>query len=101
MTAENNESKETTNQEEINHEYTSPIIEILEEGSRPDQSTICQHCPDSIWFISSPNSARLKCYCKAMNVITYDSQEQEIEPVIECDGQEKAIMAMLAAQEEI
>ncbi|CUR71494.1 hypothetical protein BN2905_07600 [Achromobacter xylosoxidans] len=50
----------------------SPTLDALEENRRPKASTVCEHCPNSVWFASP---AEVKCYCRVMFLVTWSSKE--------------------------
>jgi hypothetical protein len=59
----------------------SPTLDALDESRRPKASTVCEHCPNSVWFASP---AEVKCYCRVMFLITWSSQEPN--RITHCDG---------------
>jgi len=60
----------------------SPTLDALDESRRPKASTVCEHCPNSVWFASP---AELKCYCRVMFLVTWSSKEPN--QLTHCDGQ--------------
>ena len=60
---------------------TSPTLDALEEHRRPSQKTVCETCPNSVWF-SSPTE--VKCYCRVMYLITWSNKEPN--QITGCDG---------------
>ncbi len=62
-------------------ESLSPTLAALEQHRRPKLATACETCPMSLWFASS---AEVKCYCRAMYLITWSSKEQN--QILHCDG---------------
>ncbi|RYE67716.1 MAG: conjugal transfer protein TraH [Oxalobacteraceae bacterium] len=59
----------------------SPTLEALEESRRPQAKTVCEDCPNSVWF-SSP--AEVKCYCRVMFLVTWSNKEPN--QLTACDG---------------
>ena len=53
-----------------------------EENRRPKASTVCEHCPNSVWFASP---AEVKCYCRVMFLVTWSSKEPN--QITHCDGE--------------
>ncbi len=60
---------------------TSPTLDALEEHRRPSQKTVCESCPNSVWF-SSPTE--VKCYCRVMYLVTWSNKEPNV--ITGCDG---------------
>lgn len=60
----------------------SPTLDALEENRRPKASTVCEHCPNSVWFASP---AEVKCYCRVMFLVTWSSKEPN--QITHCDGE--------------
>jgi hypothetical protein len=44
-------------------EPASPTLAPLDKTRRPRTSTVCEACPNSVWFASP---AELRCYCRVM-----------------------------------
>ena len=59
----------------------SPTLAALDESRRPQARTVCEACPNSVWF-SSP--AEVKCYCRVMFLVTWSSREPH--QLTACDG---------------
>ena len=59
----------------------SHTLESLEPRRRPQPATICEGCPNSVWFTSP---SELKCYCRVMYLITWASREPN--QLTACDG---------------
>ncbi|HRK11121.1 MAG TPA: conjugal transfer protein TraH, partial [Thauera sp.] len=59
----------------------SPTLDALDESRRPKASTVCEHCPNSVWFASP---AEVKCYCRVMFLVTWSSKEPN--QITNCDG---------------
>lgn len=62
-------------------EPVSLVLEELEPIRRPKERTVCEHCPNSVWF-SSP--AEVKCYCRVMFLVTWSTKEPN--QITKCDG---------------
>lgn len=61
----------------------SPVLQRLEPSRLPTDFTVCQTCPNSVWFSTKD---RLKCYCRVMFLVSWDSLNPQ--PMTECDGLE-------------
>ena len=59
----------------------SPVLEALEPSRRPCPGTVCESCPNSVWF-ASPKE--VKCYCRVMFLITCSTKEPNM--LEACDG---------------
>ena len=59
----------------------SPTLAALDESRRPKAKTVCEDCPNSVWF-SSP--AEVKCYCRVMFLVTWSNKEPN--QLTACDG---------------
>ena len=59
----------------------SPTLAGLDANRRPQLRTVCEVCPNSVWFASP---AEVKCYCRVMFLITWSTQEPN--QMIACDG---------------
>ena len=59
----------------------SPTLDALDESRRPKASTVCEECPNSVWFASP---AEVKCYCRVMFLVTWSSKEPS--QITHCDG---------------
>lgn len=59
----------------------SPTLVALVDARRPQASTVCERCPNSIWFASP---TEVKCYCRAMFLVTWSSKEPN--QITHCDG---------------
>lgn len=59
----------------------SPTLAELDESRRPKAKTVCEDCPNSVWF-SSP--AEVKCYCRVMFLVTWSNKEPN--QITGCDG---------------
>jgi hypothetical protein len=59
----------------------SPTLAELDESRRPKAKTVCEDCPNSVWFASP---AEVKCYCRVMFLITWSSKEPN--QITGCDG---------------
>ena len=60
----------------------SPTLDALDESRRPKARTVCEHCPNSVWFASP---AEVKCYCRVMFLVTWSSKEPN--QITHCDGE--------------
>lgn len=60
----------------------SPTLDALDESRRPRASTVCERCPNSVWFASP---AEVKCYCRVMFLVTWSSKEPN--QITNCDGE--------------
>jgi len=60
----------------------SPTLDALDESRRPKASTVCERCPNSVWFASP---AEVKCYCRVMFLVTWSSKEPN--QITNCDGE--------------
>ena len=63
------------------NDLSSRTLEELESSRRPKAKTVCEDCPNSVWFASR---TELKCYCRVMYLITWSSKEQQ--QIELCDG---------------
>lgn len=61
---------------------SSPTLDALDTARHPQASTVCEHCPNSVWFASP---AELKCYCRVMYLVSWSSREPN--QITHCDGQ--------------
>ena len=59
----------------------SPTLAALEASRRPHPGTVCETCPNSVWFASP---AEVKCYCRVMFLVTWSSSEPH--QITHCDG---------------
>ena len=59
----------------------SPTLEALDINRRPALKTVCETCPNSMWF-SSP--LEVKCYCRVMYLVTWSTQDPNV--ITNCDG---------------
>ena len=60
---------------------TSPTLEALEKLRRPRPATVCEGCPNSVWFTSP---TEVKCYCRVMYLVTWSTKEPN--QITACDG---------------
>lgn len=60
---------------------TSPTLDALEPHRRPQAPTVCETCPNSVWF-SSPEE--VKCYCRVMYLTVWESAKPNV--ITGCDG---------------
>ena len=59
----------------------SPTLAGLEKIRRPQAGTVCETCPNSVWFASP---VEVKCYCRVMYLVTWSSKEAL--RITACDG---------------
>lgn len=59
----------------------SLVLEELDPSRRPLQRTVCEICPNSVWF-SSPTE--VKCYCRVLYLNSWTSKEPN--QITACDG---------------
>lgn len=59
----------------------SQTLAVLAPNRHPRQKTVCESCPNSVWF-SSPTE--LKCYCRVMYLVTWSNQSPN--QLTHCDG---------------
>lgn len=62
--------------------HPSQTLGALDESRHPKAKTVCEACPNSVWFASP---AELKCYCRVMFLVTWSSKEPN--QLTHCDGQ--------------
>ena len=60
----------------------SPTLAALDDTRRPKAVTVCERCPNSVWF-ASPEE--VKCYCRVMYLVTWSSKEPN--QILLCDGE--------------
>ena len=53
----------------------------LDKRRRPQAGTVCEACPNSVWFASP---VEVKCYCRVMYLVTWSSKEAQ--RITACDG---------------
>ena len=58
-----------------------PTLAGLAPSRRPQAATVCEGCPNSVWFTSP---VELKCYCRVMYLVTWSSKEPQ--QLTACDG---------------
>src|SRR5574337_577304 len=59
----------------------SPTLAALDASRRPKASTVCEECPNSVWFASP---AEVKCYCRVMFLVSWSSKAPN--QITHCDG---------------
>ena len=59
----------------------SPTLEALDKLRRPRPATVCEGCPNSVWFTSP---TEVKCYCRVMYLVTWSVKEPN--QITACDG---------------
>lgn len=62
-------------------EPQSLVLRELDESRRPKARTVCEHCPNSVWF-SSPTE--VKAYCRVMFLVVWSNKEPQ--QITGCDG---------------
>ena len=62
-------------------ECISLTLRELDIARRPQAKTVCETCPNSIWFTSP---SEVKCYCRVMFLITWSSSNPG--QITGCDG---------------
>ena len=77
--------------------YSSPVLQGLEKQFRPVPSPACESCPASMWFATKE---ALKCYCTRMHAVVWETGNEDVKPIMECDGRELALMALQAAAQD-
>ena len=75
-------SAEQAEMQEPEPTETSPTLAALAESRRPKDITVCEACPNSVWFAST---VEVKCYCRVMFLVTWSSKEPN--QLTHCDGQ--------------
>ena len=60
----------------------SPTLDALDESRRPKARTVCEHCPNSVWFASP---AEVRCYCRVMFLVTWSTKDQN--QITHCSGE--------------
>ena len=60
---------------------SSLVLQRLDPSRRPSPRTICERCPNSVWF-STPKE--VSCYCRVMFLKTWTSKEKNVFET--CDG---------------
>ena len=60
----------------------SQTLAALDESRRPKAKTVCEGCPNSVWFASP---AEVKCYCRVMFLVTWSNKEPN--QLTHCDGE--------------
>ena len=63
-----------------------PTLEATALDDRPRPMPACATCPQAMWY-RTPK--RLRAFCRELRLITWQDDEQE--PVLECDGREAAL----------
>ena len=59
----------------------SPTLAGLAASRRPKAATVCERCPNSVWFAST---TEVRCYCRVMFLVTWSSKEPNT--LTACDG---------------
>ena len=63
------------------HAVASRTLAELEQGRRPKAKTVCETCPNSVWFTSP---TEVQCYCRVMFLVTWSTKAPN--PLTACDG---------------
>ena len=58
-----------------------PTLAALDTSRRPSARTVCEGCPNSVWFASP---VELKCYCRVMFLVSWSTKEPN--QITACDG---------------
>ena len=61
--------------------HQSPTLKQLDQNLLHKVKTVCESCPNSVWF-NSP--MEVKCYCRVMYLVVWSSLEPN--EILECDG---------------
>lgn len=59
----------------------SRTLVLLERSRRPNPKTVCEGCPNSVWFASP---VEVRCYCRVMYLVTWSSKDPQ--QITACDG---------------
>ena len=59
----------------------SQTLAVLEKSRRPNPRTVCEGCPNSVWFASP---VEVRCYCRVMYLVTWSSKDPQ--QITACDG---------------
>lgn len=59
----------------------SRTLAALERNRRPNPKTVCEGCPNSVWFASP---VEVRCYCRVMYLVTWSSKDPQ--QITACDG---------------
>lgn len=59
----------------------SRTLAALDSGRRPNPRTVCEACPNSVWFASP---VEVRCYCRVMYLVTWSSKDPQ--QITACDG---------------
>lgn len=74
-------TRKTTVSAERQEAPASPTLAQLDDTRHPKASTVCEACPNSVWFASP---AEVRCYCRVMFLVTWSSAEPQ--QLTSCDG---------------
>lgn len=66
---------------EVAPSVPSQALARLDKRRRPNPATVCESCPNSVWF-TSPKE--VKCYCRVMYLITWSTRDPN--QITSCDG---------------
>lgn len=75
------EQEVAQHQQEESDMPLSPTLEALDPSRRPQQRTVCERCPNSVWFASP---AEVKCHCRVMYMYSWTTNEPN--ELTNCDG---------------
>lgn len=59
----------------------SRTLALLDSDRRPNPKTVCEACPNSVWFASP---VEVRCYCRVMYLVTWSSKDPQ--QITACDG---------------
>lgn len=68
--------------EQVNKDYTDPVVMSLAGEHRPQPALVCQHCPGACFFTTHN---QLKCFCKHMNMLSWQTSSPI--PITSCTAQ--------------
>ena len=60
----------------------SPTLTELDESRHPKDKTVCETCPNAVWFVQPKE---VKCYCRVMFLIVWSNKEPN--QFLACDGE--------------
>ena len=62
-------------------DMTSPTLATLPQDRRPLDKTVCEACPNSVWYATE---REVTCYCRVMLMRVWTTAEPQT--LIACDG---------------
>lgn len=74
--------------------YISPVVSSLSIEARPDPSPACETCPLAMWHATKDE---LRCFCGRMHAIVWRAGDT---PILKCDGRELALLQMQQREEQ-